>query len=159
MGVSGTGKTTIGTNLSNKLGCPFYDADDYHPQANINKMAHGHPLTDEDRWPWLERLHQLISNHLNNNQSLILACSALKQSYRNYLQKNHETQTTFIHLQGSFDLIHKRMQQRPGHYMKADMLKSQFDTLELPEHAITISIDQTPQAMIDEIMTKLHTPH
>ncbi len=150
MGVSGCGKTSVGRALSASTGWPFYDGDDFHPQANIDKMARGIPLDDTDRQPWLEGLHNLIADSLAARQSLIMACSALKASYREILQGELET-VHFVHLEGSFDLIHRRMQQRSGHYMKAGMLRSQFETLEPPEGGLVVSIEQPVSEIIDKI--------
>jgi gluconokinase len=141
MGVSGCGKTSVGERLSKILGWPFYDGDDFHPQPNINKMAKGIPLNDDDRQPWLKCLHDLIVENLDQGQSLIVACSALKGKYRQILRGDREA-VKFVHLAGSFDLIFDRMQQRNEHYMKAEMLHSQFADLETPKHALTVSIDQ-----------------
>ena len=154
MGVSGCGKTSVGQALSAATGWPFYDGDDYHPQANIDKMALGIPLNDEDRQPWLEKLHAMIVAHLDQNDSLIVASSALKEKYRQTLEGDQEA-VKFVHLSGSFDLIYARMQQRSGHYMQADMLRSQFTDLEPPQDALTVSIDQPVGAIAAEIIDKL----
>jgi gluconokinase len=148
MGVSGCGKTTVGMALAEKLGCPFYDGDDFHPPENVAKMASGTPLNDADRHPWLVRLHNLLAEHMTRGETAVLACAALKKKYRNHLQINNET--CFIFLHGSFDLIWERMQARQNHYMKAEMLQSQFDTLELPDanEAITIEIDQDIESIL-----------
>lgn len=157
MGVSGCGKTSVGEKLSEALGWPFYDGDDFHPQANIEKMTQGKPLNDDDRLPWLEHLHALIVEHLDQNKSLIVASSALKKKYRQTL-KGTQTRVCFVHLAGSFELISKRMQQRSGHYMKAEMLRSQFADLELSQHILTISIDQPIGEIVTETIDKLQIP-
>lgn len=157
MGVSGCGKTSVGNGLSDALGWPFYDGDNFHPQANIDKMAQGFPLNDDDRQPWLERLHTLIVENLDDDRSLIVACSALKAKYRQTLRGNREA-VKFVHLSGSFELIYSRMQQRSGHYMKAEMLRSQFADLELPRNALTVSIDQPVGAIVTEIIENLNLP-
>ena len=157
IGVSGCGKTTIGRGLSEQLGWPFYDADDFHPPSNIEKMANGIPLNDNDRQPWLNRLHELIDNHLSQDQSLVLACSALKEKYRQLLKGDLE-RVWFVHLQGDFDLIYNRMQKRAGHYMQAEMLRSQFADLEQPQDAYSISIDAPVQNILDQIINKLNLP-
>ena len=154
MGVSGSGKTTVGKALSIHLDWPFYDGDAFHPARNIEKMSKGIPLTDEDRQPWLERLNKLMKEHLDKNTSLIVACSALKKSYREILKKDLET-IQFIFLEGSFDLIMKRMEGREGHFMKAEMLQSQFDTLEKPDDAFIISIDQSVEKIVKSVLEKL----
>lgn len=157
MGVSGCGKTEVGKGLSETLDWPFYDGDDFHPQANIDKMSQGIPLNDDDRRPWLERLHALIVERLDRNESLIVASSALKAKYRQILRGDRES-VKFVHLVGSFDLIFTRMQQRSGHYMKAEMLQSQFADLEPPQHALTISIDKQVGEIVAEIIEKLSLP-
>jgi gluconokinase len=151
MGVSGCGKTTIGEALAAALDCPFYDGDDYHPPQNVAKMASGVPLDDADRAPWLAILAGLIQEHLDRGETAVLACSALKKSYRDQLRVSPQVQ--FIHLEGDFDLILSRMQDRQDHYMKPEMLRSQFATLEPPAEtrAITISIDAT----IDNILAQI----
>ncbi len=155
MGVSGCGKTSVGEGLSKALGWPFYDGDDYHPQANIDKMTLGIPLEDKDRKPWLENLHRLIGEHLDANQSLIVACSALKTKYRQILRGDRE-ELVFVHLKGDFDLIYARMRKRSGHYMKADMLHSQFRDLEEPVDAITISIEKSIGEIVKEVIVYLN---
>ena len=155
MGVSGCGKTTVGQALADKLGCPFYDGDDFHPAENVAKMAGGLPLDDDDREPWLARLHDLLSEHLVKRETAVLACSALKKKYRDQLRVNDETR--FIFLRGSFDLIWERMQARQNHYMKADMLQSQFDTLEPPgaDEALIVDIDQDIERVLELIEKQL----
>lgn len=139
MGVSGSGKTTVGLALAERLGVPFYDADAYHPQANIAKMASGVPLDDGDRAPWLERLRALIAEQLARGRSGVLACSALKRSYREILASAGEG-VVFLYLEGSPELLEARLREREGHYMKAGMLASQFEALEPPAGAITIGV-------------------
>src|SRR5512133_642162 len=124
MGVSGCGKTTVGKLLAERLGWDFYDADDFHPPANIAKMAAGIPLNDDDRAPWLAKLHDLITTCLKENRPGVLACSALKERYRQILLASNDA-TRIVYLKGSFDLIQERMSARAGHYMKPGMLKSQ----------------------------------
>lgn len=152
MGVSGCGKTTVGQALAARLGCPFYDGDDFHPPANVAKMASGVPLNDEDRAPWLARLAGLLKQHEAKGETAVLACSALKQLYREQLRVSPEVQ--FVYLAGSFDLIWQRMSQRAHHYMKADMLRSQFAALEPPAAAevIHVAIDQAIDAIVDQIV-------
>jgi gluconokinase len=155
MGVSGCGKTSIGVRLSRILGWPFFDGDDIHPPENIAKMAQGIPLDDDDRVPWLANLHDLITEHLAEGQSILLACSALKIKYRNQLAKDNPG-TVFVYLKGDFDLIFDRMQIRPGHYMKAEMLRSQFDALEEPTDAWVVEIAQDLDCITKEITSRLH---
>ena len=155
MGVSGCGKSTIGQALADQLECPFYDGDDFHPAENVAKMANGMPLNDDDRAPWLARLAGLLQEHLDRGETAVLACSALKKRYRDQLRVNEHVQ--FIFLQGDFDIIWQRMSARKDHYMKADMLQSQFDTLETPiaDEAIIISIDQSVEAMLLQIQKQI----
>jgi gluconokinase len=150
MGVSGSGKTTVGSLLAQDLGWPFYDGDDFHPQANIDKMRQGIPLTDEDRDSWLTALRHHIDILLDNRQSAILACSALKQAYRDRLGGDRPA-VRFIYLKGDYALIRQRLQKRQGHFMPADLLKSQFATLEVPEDVLAIDISQTPEVIVNSI--------
>lgn len=150
MGVSSCGKSTIGKLLAQKFEIPFFDGDDYHPKVNVEKMATGNPLNDDDRRGWLERLNTLA--HENINQGAVIACSALKESYRTILKKNISEQTEFVYLEGTYDEILKRMQARENHFMPAGLLKSQFDTLEIPSDAIAVSISKTPKEIIIAIV-------
>ncbi len=152
MGVSGCGKTTVGKALAQELDCPFYDGDDYHPPDNIAKMAKGLPLNDDDRYPWLAVLHNLIKGHLEKGETAVLACSALKKKYRDQLRAGNED-VLFVYLHGDFDTIWQRMLSRSGHYMKEDMLQSQFEALETPyeDEAIIVSIDQS----VDDILVQI----
>ncbi|MEM7593315.1 MAG: gluconokinase [Cyanobacteria bacterium P01_A01_bin.83] len=154
MGVSGTGKSTIGKLLSDRTGWKFYDADDFHPQSNIDKMKQGIALTDSDRLPWLSGLQQLISNTLNNNQQGILACSSLKLSYRKMLCQD-QTGVVFVYLRGSYDCIQSRIEERTGHFMSSSLLKSQFDTLEEPQNALIIDVANTPEVIVEQILSKI----
>ncbi len=153
MGVSGSGKSTVGRALALRLGCPFYDGDDYHPDENVAKMSQGIPLNDADRRPWLNRLADLIEDHLDKGETAVIACSALKEKYRKWLARDHE-HVVFVYLRGSFELIWQRMQQREGHFMKAEMLQSQFDALEEPDPktAVVVDIDQDVASVISEII-------
>jgi gluconokinase len=153
MGVSGCGKSTVGERLAERLGCPFYDGDDFHPPENVAKMASGRPLDDDDRAPWLDRLNELIHDHLAKGRSAVVACSALKRAYRDRLRARNAG-LRFVFLQGDFDLIWARMKARPGHYMKAGMLQSQFDALEAPGdgEAFAVSVDQDADRIVERIM-------
>ncbi len=142
MGVSGCGKTTIGQQLADRLGWPFFDGDAFHPPANIDKMSRGIPLDDEDRAGWLAAIADRMRELLAVGQSGVFACSALKQKYRDQLHVSD--QVKFVYLRGDYDLIWSRMQQRPGHYMKPNMLASQFEALEEPHDALTLDIEQPP---------------
>ena len=153
MGVSGSGKTTLGQALAQKLGWDFFDADDFHPPANIAKMASGIPLSDSDRAPWLAALHDQLSSTLKSNRHPILACSALKQKYRVQLLDNING-IEIIYLKGSYDLIWSRMSTREGHYMRSEMLRSQFAALEDPENVFALDVSMTVKDMIDKIIAK-----
>ena len=139
MGVSGCGKTTLGTQLAARLGWDFIDSDEFHSPADVAKMSRGIPLDDRDRAPWLASLHDLISERLKQDLPGVLACSALKERYRQVLLAGND-QVGIVYLKGSYDLIHARMAARPGHYMKASMLQSQFAALEEPLDALIVDI-------------------
>lgn len=153
MGVAGVGKSTIGKALSKATGISFFDGDDYHTEANRDKMAGGIALSDEDRTAWLFELQGVIENALHKS-SCILACSALKKSHRAILEKNSNA-IHFVYLEGSKNLIEQRLESRKGHYFPASLLASQLETLEPPENAFTISITQTPSAIVEIIMKTL----
>ena len=150
MGVSGSGKTAVGKALAQRLGWDFFDADDFHPPANVAKMAGGIPLDDSDRAPWLDSLRELISSSLKADRPAVLACSALKERYRQRLLENNDG-VRIIYLKGSYDLIWSRMEKRAGHYMKPHMLKSQFDALEEPTGALTVDISSPIEEIILQI--------
>jgi len=154
MGVSGSGKTTLGLALSRELGWPYFDADDYHPAANVEKMRAGAPLNDSDRWPWLDRLNELLLGQQARGQSAILGCSALKQAYRERLARGLD-RLRWVHLQGSFELILSRLQARKGHYMPATLLQSQFATLEAPADAFTLDIAAAPEVLARQVIDAL----
>ncbi len=147
MGVSGSGKTSVGQALASHLGWDFYDADDFHPQANVAKMGSGIPLDDSDRAPWLVSLHDLIESCLTQNRPGVLACSALKERYRQQLLEGNDG-AQIIYLKGSYDLIWSRMSSRADHYMKPGMLQSQFEALEEPSSALAVDISMS----VDEIL-------
>ncbi len=149
MGVAGAGKSLIGSLLARELGRDFYDADDFHSESNRMKMSQNIPLTDEDRAGWLLSLQNLILQNIQHNISIVLACSALKKSYRNILLVDERVK--FIYLQGTYELIESRLRQRAGHYMSAKMLASQFDILEEPQNALTVDITHTPHEIISII--------
>jgi gluconokinase len=150
MGVSGAGKTTIGQALARELGWRFIDADDHHPNANVAKMAAGEPLDDDDRWPWLERLNSL----LRNEKHAVLACSALKERYRQCLARNLEA-IRWIYLRGNAGLIGSRLAQRRHRYMPASLLESQFAILEPPADAITVEISNNVPDCVAAIVAQL----
>lgn len=151
MGVSGSGKTSVGKTLAEHLGWDFYDADDFHPPENIAKMANGIPLDDTDRAPWLTALHDLISSSLTQKKPGVLACSALKERYRQQLMNGNEG-VQLVYLKGSYDLIWSRMIARKEHYMKPHMLHSQFDALEEPANALTIDISMPVKKILSKIL-------
>lgn len=153
MGVSGSGKTTVGELLSQKTGIPFYDADDFHSAANKAKMQSGHPLTDDDRKEWLQKINQLAVEQQQLGGAII-ACSALKEEYRHTLSKGLQ-KPFWIFLNGSYDMIYQRIKSRTGHYMPASLLQSQFESLEIPKDAFKISIEKEPADIVDLIYEKL----
>ena len=156
-GVSGAGKTTIGKLLARELGSRFIEADDFHPTANVEKMRSGHPLTDEDRWPWLERLREQIKRALAAGENAVLACSTLKRAYRDRLGVSEEVM--FVLLRGDFPLVEKQLRSRRRHFMNPDLLQRQFDDLEEPqpdEHVLTVQLGGTPEEIVGEIKAKLH---
>lgn len=153
MGVAGSGKTTIGTMLAKAMHCPFLEGDSLHSAANVEKMSHGIPLTSADRAPWLEAIHRRLVSALEHDQSLVVACSALAQAYRITLADG--VPITWVYLAGSQDLIRSRLRHRTGHYMKADMLASQFEALEEPKDALVMDVSRPPDVIVEEIMTTL----
>jgi gluconokinase len=156
-GVSGAGKTTVGKLLARGLSWHFVEADDFHPTANIEKMRSGRPLTDEDRWPWLERLREEIKRLVATGKNAVVACSALKRAYRDRLRVGNEVK--FVFLRGDFVLVQKQLRGRRSHFMNPDLLQSQFDDLEEPqadENVFTIELGRTPKEIVNEIKTKLH---
>ncbi len=155
MGVSGSGKTTVGRTLADQLGWPFADADDFHPDANKAKMHAGIPLTDTDRWPWLEALRHLIDGTRREGENLVLACSALKHEYQHYLQHDAED-IRYVFLEGSEALIAQRLASRHGHFMNPGLLHSQFETLEPPDHSLRVDVAPPPAQIAAEIRQKLN---
>jgi carbohydrate kinase (thermoresistant glucokinase family) len=154
IGPMGCGKTTIGKMLAKKLRWSFYDGDDFHPRENVERMRAGLPLTDEDRKTWLENLHGHIQRWLIEGRHAILACSALKQSYRDALGVDQDVVKT-VYLKGSHELLRKRIEDRKHPYMNKDLLKSQLETMEEPEDGSTVDISQTPEAAVQAIITSL----
>jgi gluconokinase len=154
MGVSGCGKTTVGKLLARSLNWDFRDADNFHPSINIEKMSRGIPLEDVDRIPWLLKLQSTIADWLQAKKNVVLACSALKATYRDLLISDR-TQVKLAYLKGDFELISQRLQQRQNHYMKTDLLSSQFDTLEEPQDAIIIDVSESPEVIVEQISSHL----
>src|SRR5271155_4613695 len=154
MGVSGSGKTTVGRLLASQLNWEFADADQYHSPANVAKMRSGIPLTDADRAPWLQTLRDLVTTWIASKKNAILACSALRQTYRQNLAVGPEVQ--FVYLKGTPELLQQRLRARVGHFMTARMLESQLATLEEPERVLTVDVDQSSESITAEIRAKLH---
>ncbi|PZP49849.1 MAG: gluconate kinase [Pseudopedobacter saltans] len=153
MGVSGSGKTTIGKYIAQKINAVFQDGDNLHPKNNIEKMSNGIPLDDKDREPWLEKIGKVAMNHLNNSQTIIIACSALKRIYRDQLRREIHP-IKFLYLEGTYGQILKQISERKKHFMPASLLKTQFDILEKPstgEHDVTtITIGNGEKERIDQ---------
>lgn len=150
MGVSGSGKTTVGSTLAAVLGWRFLDADDLHPVANVTKMAAGVPLTDADRWPWLERLHEELKAALARGESVVVACSALKKAYRRYLEVD-AARTRWVFLSAPREVLAERLRDRPGHFMPPSLLGSQLDTLEPPEGALPVDVTPPLEVVVTRI--------
>jgi gluconokinase len=152
MGVSGSGKSTVGAALAQRLRVPFADADDFHPAANIAKMSAGHPLNDDDRRPWLDTIGNWLAERPDG---CVMSCSALKHVYRDQL-RNHCPVVQFLHLEGSPEVIGRRQATRPGHFMPASLLASQFETLEplaADEQGVAIDVDQDIDSIVDEYIS------
>ena len=154
MGVSGSGKTTIGKKLSVKTGIPFFDADDFHSGINKEKMKAGVPLTDDDRAGWLISINELAKRHMKK-EGAIIACSALKEKYRRILSDGITTSFFWIFLQGNYELIKTRMEARTDHYMPPALLTSQFEALEIPQQSIPVDISQNPDKIVEEIISQI----
>ncbi|MBN9610968.1 MAG: hypothetical protein BGO26_08720 [Actinobacteria bacterium 69-20] len=157
MGVSGVGKTTIARSLAARLGWDFADGDEFHPQANIDKMASGHPLTDEDRWPWLRAIATWITDHGASGQGGVVACSALKRAYRDILRGPG---VVFVYLAGDRATIARRIGARHGHFMPSSLLDSQLAALEPPdpdESAITVDVGAGPSQIVDQVVRQLRS--
>jgi gluconokinase len=154
MGVSGSGKSTVGAAVAQRLRVPFADADDFHPPANIAKMTAGEALDDDDRYPWLEAIGRWLVAHPEGG---VMSCSALKRKYRDQLRR-HLPDVEFLHLEGSREVITRRQASRPGHFMPASLLSSQFATLEPlepDEHGVVIDVDQSVDRIVDEYVDTL----
>ena len=157
MGVSGCGKTTVGSRLAARLGWEYAEADNFHSQANVAKMRSGVPLTDEDRWPWLDALAGWIDARRDAGKPCVVACSALKRSYRERLARGND-EVRFVYLRGGEKDIAERLAGRTGHYMPLSLLGTQFDILEEPapdEEALVLDIDQPPEVLVDAIIAAL----
>jgi gluconokinase len=155
MGVSGVGKTTVGKILAADLGWTFVEADDFHPPGNVEKMRAGTPLTDGDRRPWLRALRGRIDEACGREEDAVLACSALKAEYREYLQRGCPTDVCYVYLRGSAELIRRRLEGRDGHFMNPALLESQFEALEPPEGDIQVNATPPPEVIAAEIRRRL----
>jgi carbohydrate kinase (thermoresistant glucokinase family) len=158
MGVTSCGKSTIGQLLANHLSLPFIEGDEFHPEENILKMSKGIPLNDSDRGPWLQALSNELQLHEKNKGS-VLACSALKENYRKILQKNLNQKIIWIYLEGTEDVIRKRMTERKNHFMPESLLQSQLSTIEKPPYAYCISIQKEPEIIVKEIIDLIQKSH
>jgi gluconokinase len=154
MGTTGAGKSTVGKLLSARLGWTFLDADDLHPQSNIEKMKHGIPLTDADRIPWLEKIHAELLSLAQQGKSVVLACSALKQRYRDQLSAGIDMRT--VYLRGSYEVMRQHIASRHGHFAGESILAGQFADLEEPQDALILDVSRTPQELCDEVIHRLH---
>jgi gluconokinase len=157
MGVSGSGKTTVGALLADRLGWPFADGDDFHPSANIEKMHAGIPLTDRDRWPWLRAIAAWIDGHRTAGGRGVVSCSALRRAYREVL-RGGRPDVRLVYLKGNIALISRRQAARHGHFMPTSLMQSQFDTLEEPgadERPIIVSVEQPPQEIVEAVLGAL----
>ncbi len=157
MGVAGSGKTTVAQILADRLDRPYAEADEFHPQANIDKMSAGTPLTDDDRWPWLQAIRDWLTEQTRAGRSAIVTCSALKTAYRDVLREA-EGRVTFVHLDGTIEQIGERMSGRSGHFMPPSLLPSQFETLERlgdDEDGVVVQVGASPQSVVDNALSEL----
>jgi gluconokinase len=159
MGVSGAGKTKIGEMLAERLHCAFTDGDAFHSAANKEKMHHGIPLTDEDRWPWLQTIREAIEEKQRAGEKAVFTCSSLKRSYRDVLRggSSGDKDVCFVYLKGSFEVLRGRLTTRTGHFFDPSLLQSQLDTLEEPgpDEAITVSIELSPEEIVEEVLKQM----
>lgn len=157
MGVSGAGKTAVGESLAERLGWPFVDGDDLHPASNIRKMTAGVPLTDEDRFPWLQKIRDAIVEHVGSGRSAIVACSALKRSYRELLLQG-QPDTRLVYLRGTPDVLERRLSERRDHFFDPNLLVSQLETMEEPNDAVVVDVDAELEAVVEAVATALDLP-
>jgi gluconokinase len=153
MGVTGSGKTTVGKLLARQLGWSFFEGDDFHSPENVKKLRRGEPLSDEDRKPWLEAIRETIRAAIDRGENAVIACSALKESYRKVLQISG--QVSFVYLKASVALIQERLKNRVGHFMNPNLIESQFDTLEEPKGTLQVDAHSPPDAIVQLIRSKL----
>ncbi|MEM7042576.1 MAG: gluconokinase [Pseudomonadota bacterium] len=161
MGVCGTGKTTVGEALAERLGCPFLEGDSFHPAENVEKMRAGTPLDDDDRWPWLRGLGKAIADKVENAACVVATCSALKRAYRDCLRDQTGTNTLFVLLHGDRDLLMQRLQERTHRYMPSSLLESQLATLELPdadEMSLSLDVRESAVDLVEEIHRLIDAP-
>ena len=156
MGVSSSGKSTVGRLLAQKLNIPFADADDYHPEINLKKMETGSALNDKDRYPWLLRLNDVLRNSENNG--LVMACSSLKEAYRDIMRRELSNEIIWVYLDGTYDEILERMKKRKEHFMPSALLKSQFETMEEPAYALKVHIADPPEVIVEKIIQQIKRP-
>jgi gluconokinase len=154
MGTTGAGKTTVGKLLAARLHWTFLDADDFHPSANIEKMKHGIPLTDADRWPWLKNIHTELQRFTQSGKSAVLACSALKESYRELLSASLDMR--IVYLRGTYEVMRHHIESRHGHFAGEAILAGQFADLEEPQNALVLDVSHQPEQVATEIITSLH---
>ena len=154
MGTTGAGKTTVGKLIAEHRGWIFLDADDFHPPANIEKMHHGIPLTDADRLPWLEKIHAELLRQTQSGKNIVLACSALKQSYRNLLSPALDMRV--VYLRGTYEVMRHHIESRHGHFAGEDILAGQFADLEEPHNALVLDVSRSPQQLAAEVIVSLH---
>lgn len=156
MGVSGAGKSRIGEMLAERLHCSFTDGDAFHSAANKEKMHHGIPLTDDDRWPWLRTIRAAIEEKQRAGETAVFTCSSLKRSYRDILRKG-DSDVWFVYLKGSMDTLRERLKTRTGHFFDPSLLQSQLDTLEEPgeDEAVEVSIDLAPEQIVESVLAQL----
>jgi gluconokinase len=157
MGVSGSGKTTVGRGIAEAMGWDYAEGDDFHSKANVEKMASGHPLTDEDRWPWLRAIGDWLSEHEREGRSAVVTCSALRRRYRDLLREDRPD-VRFCHVEAGADLIRERLEHRQGHYMPPSLLPSQLATLEplqADEAGVVVSVAGTPEEIVQHALKAL----
>jgi gluconokinase len=156
MGTTGAGKTTVGKLLASRLRWTFLDADDFHPPANIEKMKHGIPLTDADRFPWLEKIHAELLRFAKSREDVVLACSALKQSYRDQLSV--ELDIRIVYLRGTYEVMRRHIESRHGHFAGEAILAGQFADLEEPKNALILDVSHFPEEQVAQLIAKLNLP-